>query len=78
MYNIDARQGRWAVRRVIWFLSPPGMAKPGSLLRKKPCQRIDRIDRIDRIPETYYSLVYQYSGVGNFSLFSHEHTGRPA
>ncbi len=24
------------------------MAKPGSLLRKKTCQRIDRIDRIER------------------------------
>jgi hypothetical protein len=35
--------------RVICFFPRPRMAKPGSLLRKKPRQRIDRIDRIDRM-----------------------------
>jgi hypothetical protein len=48
-YNSDARQGRGAVRRVIWFLSPTagdGQARVAATY-KKTRSRIDSIDRID-------------------------------
>ncbi len=34
---------------------------PGSLLRKKPCQRIDRIDRIDRVRLHIHRYICFYS-----------------